>query len=137
MNSCNFVGRLTADVELKKTQNDKSVCSFTLAVKRPRVKDTTDFINFVAWNQSAEYLANYGRKGMLVEVSGTLTSRNYEDKNGNKRTAFEITVDSLGLPESHSNSQGGQVAYQTSNAPQSANTSDFEVYEDEDGELPF
>lgn len=137
MNSCNFTGRLTADPELKKTSNDKSVCSFTLAVKRPRVKDTTDFINFVAWNQSAEYLANYGRKGMLVEASGTLTSRNYEDKNGNKKTAFEVLVDSLGLLESHSNSQSGQVAYQTSNAPQSANTSDFEVYEGDDEELPF
>ena len=137
MNSCNFTGRLTADLELKKTSNDKSVCSFTLAVKRPRVKDTTDFINFVAWNQSAEYLAKYGAKGMLVEVSGTLTSRNYEDKNGNKRTAFEILVDSLGLLESHSNTQGGQSTFQTTNPSQIENMSDFEVIEDTDEELPF
>lgn len=137
MNSCNFTGRLTADPEIKKTQNDKSVCSFTLAVKRPRVKDTTDFINFVAWNQSAEYLTKYGRKGMLVEVSGTLTARNYEDKNGNKRTAFEILSDSLGLLESHSNIQSGQDTISTSNGFQSGNLSDFEVVEDVDGELPF
>ena len=137
MNSCNFVGRLTADVELKKTQNDKSVCSFTLAVKRPGVKDTTDFINFVAWNQSAEYLTKYGHKGSLVEASGKLTSRNYEDKNGNKRTAFEILVDSLGLLESQSNAQGGQSTFQTENSFQSGNMGDFEVVETEDGDLPF
>ena len=95
MNVCAFVGRLTADVELKKTQNDKSVCSFTLAVKRPGVKDTTDFINFVAWNQSAEYLAKYGHKGSLVEASGKLTSRNYEDKNGSKRKAVEVVADEV------------------------------------------
>ena len=137
MNNCAFVGRLTTDPELKKTPNDKSVCSFALAVKRPRVKDTTDFINFVAWNQSAEYLTKYGTKGMLVEVSGTLTSRNYEDKNGNKRTAFEILVDSLGLLESHSNSQGGQSTFQNENASYSANTGDFEVIDDGGEDLPF
>ena len=137
MNSCNFTGRLTSDVELKKTSTDKSVCSFTLAVKRPRVKDTTDFINFVAWNQSADYLTQYGRKGMLVEASGTLTSRNYEDKNGNKRTAVEVLIDSLGLLESHSNNQSGQVATQASSGFQSGNISDFEVVEGDNWELPF
>ena len=58
MNSINLVGRLTADPELKTTQSGISVCTFSLAVNRPRVKDTTDFINCVAWRQSAEYLCN-------------------------------------------------------------------------------
>ena len=97
MNSINLVGRVAQDLELKKTQNDISVCAFTLAVSRPKVKDVTDFINCVAWRQSAEYLCKYGVKGSMVAISGTLQTRKYEDKNGNKRTAFEVVADSLNL----------------------------------------
>ena len=100
MNSCNFVGRITTDVELKTTNSGKYVCSFSLAVNRPRVKDTTDFINIVAWNQSAEYLSKYAHKGDRISVSGVLTSRNYEDKNGNKRTAFEVVSNDVSILES-------------------------------------
>ena len=107
MNSINLVGRLCSDPELKQTQSGKSVCSFTLAVSRPRVKDTTDFINCVVWNQSAEYLTNYGRKGNLVAVTGVLTSRKYDDKDGNHRTAFEVVCDSVSLCESKDKGQGG------------------------------
>lgn len=125
MNSCNFVGRLTANPELKKTSNDISVCRFTLAVNRPKVKDTTDFINFTAWRQSAEYLTNYGHKGMLVAVSGVLTQRNYEDKDGNKRTAFEVVADSLSLCESRSNGNGENLPSANGKASQSENTASF------------
>lgn len=95
MNKIQITGRLTTDPELKTTNNDIGVCSFTLAVKRPRTKDTTDFINFTSWRQSAEYLSKYGRKGNLIGVSGTLTSRKYEDKDGNKRTTYEVQVDDV------------------------------------------
>lgn len=97
MNNISLSGRLTADPEQKTTQNGISVCSFTLAVKRPHVKDVTDFINCTAWRQSAEYLCKYGRKGDLVELAGSLQSRNYEDKSGNKRTAFDVVADFLSL----------------------------------------
>lgn len=100
MNSCNFTGRLTADLELKTTTNGTPVCSFTLAVKRPRVKDVTDFINITAYRQTAEYLSKYARKGTLIEVSGTLTSRKWEDKNGNKRTSFEVQTNEVSILES-------------------------------------
>lgn len=100
MNNCNFTGRITADLELKTTQNGTSVCSFTLAVKRPRVKDTTDFINITAFKQTAEYISKYARKGTLIEVSGVLTSRKWEDKNGNKRTTFEVLVSEASILES-------------------------------------
>ena len=100
MNNCNFTGRITADLELKTTQNGTSVCSFTLAVKRPRVKDTTDFINITAFKQTAEYISKYARKGTLIEVSGVLTSRKWEDKNGNKRTTFEVLVNEASILES-------------------------------------
>jgi single-strand DNA-binding protein len=139
MNSINLVGRLTTDPELKQTQSGKSVCSFTLAVSRPRVKDTTDFINVVAWNQSAEYLTNYGRKGNLVAVTGVLTSRKYDDKDGNHRTAFEVVCDSVSLCESRDKGQGGVSVTQTN---KSSNKGIVEpptqfVDLDNDSDLPF
>ena len=95
MNKVNLTGRLTADPELKKTQSNLSVCSFSLAVKRPHTKETTDFVSCTAWRQSAEYLSKYARKGDMIGLSGVLTSRNYEDKNGNKRTAWEVQADDV------------------------------------------
>ena len=127
MNICSFTGRLTADPELKTTNNGKSVCSFSLAVKRPHVKDTTDFINFTVWNQSAEYLCKYGSKGETVEVTGTLQSRNYEDKNGNKRTAFEVVVDSLSLIVWRSNQQATNDPTQEQNAKLDQFTADLQA----------
>ena len=93
MNHGSYVGRLTADPELKQTQNRISVCSFTLAIDRPGTRDKTDFINFVAWRQTAEFICKYFRKGQNIGVTGYLSSRQYEDKNGNQRTAFEVVVD--------------------------------------------
>ena len=121
MNSINLVGRLTADPELKTTQSGISVCTFSLAVNRPRVKDATDFINCVAWRQSAEYLCNYGRKGNLVAVSGVLTSRKYDDSNGNHRVSYEVVCDTLNLCESRSNSHVAQTPTQTTNDSQRPN----------------
>ena len=72
MNSCNFVGRLTAEIELRRTNNGKAVASYSLAVKRPRVADTTDFIEFVTWEQGAEYLAQYAKKGDVVAACGKI-----------------------------------------------------------------
>lgn len=103
MNSCNFIGRLTAEPELRRTQSGTACCSFTLAVKRPKVKDTTDFHEYVVWQQGAEYLCQYGHKGDLVGVTGYLTSRKWEDKNGNKRTSVEVTCESVELLSSKSN----------------------------------
>ena len=127
MNTCAFTGRLTADPELKTTNNGKSVCSFSLAVKRPHVKDITDFLNFTVWNQSAEYLCKYGNKGDTVEVTGTLQSRNYEDKNGNKRTAFEVVVDSLSLIVWRSNQQATANPTQEQNAKLDALAANLEA----------
>lgn len=100
MNTIALTGRLTSEVELKKTPNGVSVCSFCLAVKRPRVKDETDFINCVAWRNTAEFIAQYFHKGDKIEISGILTSRNYTDSNGNKRTVFEVVADLADFAES-------------------------------------
>lgn len=97
MNSINLIGNICNDVEMKQTNNGKAVVQFNLAVKRPRTKDVTDFIPVVVWEQSAEFLSRYAHKGSKIAVSGKLTSRQYEDKNGNKRTAYEVVCDTVEL----------------------------------------
>lgn len=129
MNQINITGRITTDPELKTVKDDIHVCSFTLAVKRPRTKDTTDFINCTAWKQSAEYLTKYAKKGNLIAVSGSLTSRKYEDKDGNKRIAWDVQAD---LVENLS-SKGEST--ESSEAKADANSPFVEVSTGE--ELPF
>lgn len=97
MNSCNIIGRLTADPELRRTGDGTPVCSYSLAVKRPGVKDTTDFIDFVTWRQGAEYLSQYGHKGDVVAATGALQPRSWTDKEGNKRKNFEVVTTSVEL----------------------------------------
>lgn len=103
MNNICLMGRLSADVELKQTQSGVSVCSFTLAVNRPNVKDTTDWINCVAWRGTAEFITRYFRKGNMIAITGVLTSRKHQDNNGNNRTAFEVVVDRAEFCESKGN----------------------------------
>lgn len=138
MNSINLVGRVAQELELKKTQSDISVCAFTLAVNRPKVKDVTDFINCVAWRQSAEYLCKYGVKGSMVAISGTLQTRKYEDKNGNKRTAFEVVADSLNLVLSPKNEFTNKDVNKNSKpATNESFGANMEFEEVTDSELPF
>lgn len=128
MNSVNLMGRLTADVDLKTTQSGISVCSFSIAVKRPNVKDTTDFINCVAWRSTAEFISKYFNKGKMIGISGVLTSRKYDDQNGNKRTAFEVVVDNACFCESKQDTQN--------TAPAPAPVANFQPIAD-DEDLPF
>ena len=97
MNSINLVGRICNELELKHTASDIAVCSFTVAVKRPRSTDKTDFLDCTAFRHSAEYISRYGSKGDTVAVNGIMTTRKYTDNNGNKRTAYEIIVNDLNL----------------------------------------
>lgn len=96
MNRVAIVGRLTKDIELKKTQSGLSVTSFTVAVNRRGGDQTADFIACVAWKQSAEYLANYGRKGSVLALEGRIQTRNYE-QNGHKVFVTEVVADSVSL----------------------------------------
>ena len=96
LNSCHFTGRFTADPELRTTQSGISVAGFSLAVQRNyKVDDEypTDFLNFVAWRGTAEFICKHFRKGNLIIVEGSLETRKYTDKEGNNRTAYEIKVD--------------------------------------------
>lgn len=126
------MGRLTADPELKQTQGGISVCSFTLAIDRPKTRDKTDFINFVAWRHTAEFICEYFRKGQKIGLTGYLTSRQFEDKNGNKRTAYEVVVDHAEFVESKKSSDGWDVSAE----PSYQNPQGFEEIPDED-DLPF
>ena len=139
MNSCNFVGRLCADPELRRTQDGTPVCSYSLAVKRPLVKDTTDFIDFVTWRQSAEYLAQYGHKGDVVAATGTLQPRSWTDKDGNKRKAFEIVTTGVELLSSKKDSQAGGNTSQRQNSYQggSHQQQNFQPIEGTDAKLPW
>ena len=136
MNSINIIGRLTNEPELRKTQSGTSCCSFTLAVKRPRAKDTTDFHNFVVWQQGAEYLCQYGHKGDLVGVTGYLTTREWTDKDGNKRKATEVTCDSVELVSSKRSSEAGGNTTTAQNKPSYAQQG-FQPIDIPDANLPF
>ncbi len=92
-------GRLVKDPELKKTQNGKSYTKFTLASKRNVKEDVSDFIDCVAWNHTADYLTQYGHKGDIVTVSGTLQTNNYEYQ-GQKRKSVEVLTGNLSLKSS-------------------------------------
>lgn len=113
MNKAQFTGRLTADPELKQTTSGVSVCSFTLAVKRPRAKDKTDFINFVAWRVNAEFVCRYFKKGDAMEVSGALTSRKYQDADGKNRVAFEVECDDISFCLTNGKAEAADATEQT------------------------
>ena len=100
MNTISITGRITKDPELRSTSSGKDVTSFVVAVDRPGVRDTTDFIPCVAWEQSARYLTTYGGKGRMVAVTGKLTQREWEDKTGQRRTTYEVLCDRVELIDS-------------------------------------
>lgn len=91
LNSVNLMGRLTADPELKKTENGTSVTRFNIAVPRDYDREQVDFITIIAWRKTAEFICQYFKKGKLILVEGRLQVRYYEDKDGvNKLTAEVI-----------------------------------------------
>lgn len=97
MNNVNLLGRITADIELKHTPSNVAVVSFALAVDRGYKNEDgtkqTDFIDIVAWRNTAEFIAKYFSKGQRMAIQGRLQTRDWEDKNGNKRKAVEVVVD--------------------------------------------
>lgn len=145
LNTVALMGRLTADPELKMTTNGIAVCSFTIAVNRTYAKSNeervADFINIVTWRGTAEFVSKYFTKGQLMAVEGSIQTRNYEDKNGNKRTAFEVVANNVHFAESKNSSSQRNTTNQF-NPPKevmsfsNASDDDFiEITNDED--LPF
>lgn len=97
MNSVNLVGRITRDIELKKTGSGKSFCGFSIAVDRN--KDEADFIPCKAWDSTAENIAKFFRRGDRIGITGVLSTRTYED-NGQKHFIMEVLVRSFDFTES-------------------------------------
>ena len=97
MNNIILMGRLTADPKLKQTPAGVFVTTFALAVDRrytPKGQDKqTDFLDCVAWSQTAEFISKHFKKGKLIAVQGSVQTRSWQDKQGNKRKAVEIVVD--------------------------------------------
>lgn len=106
MNKVVLIGRLVRDPELRTTSSQTAVATFTVAVDR-RFKSASgerqaDFINCVAWRQQAEFVGKYFSKGNRIGVIGSIQTRNWEDKDGHRRTATEVVVDEVEFVESKS-----------------------------------
>lgn len=156
LNQVALMGRLTADPELRHTPSNISVTTFTLAVNRSYVKQgaerQTDFIDIVAWRNTADFICRYFKKGQMMAVEGSIQTRTYTDKEGKNRKAFEVLADNVYFTESRSASQGGAAPssgnYEhesaASSAPQplpetgysSGDSDDFAVISGDD-DLPF
>ncbi len=99
-----LVGRLTKDIEVKKTQSGLSVATFTIAVNRRQSRDAqerqADFISCVAWRQTADFIGAYAKKGSLVGIDGRIQTRNYEGQDGKRVYVTEVLCDSCQLLES-------------------------------------
>ena len=103
LNKAILMGRLTRDPELRHTQSNMAVCSFSLAIDRGRKDQNgerqTDFIDCVAWGRQAEFVAQWFTKGSMAIVVGRIQSRRWQDQNGNNRTAIEVNCDEVSFGE--------------------------------------
>ena len=161
LNKAILMGNMVADPELKQTPAGVSVCSFRIGVQR-RFKDAngqyaSDFINIVAWRNTAEFVSKYFAKGRMAVVSGRLQIRNWNDKDGNKRRSAEVVADNVYFGDSKRDGAAGgfdqtygqpaysqpafnqQPAYGSfdQGMPGPAPASDFAMLEDDHDQLPF
>ena len=137
MNTCNFTGRLTKDPELKNTQSNKKYVLFCLAVDGIKDKDgnkTADFVDFIAWNKSAEIIAQYARKGSKLGISGRLHTT-INEVNGEKRKYTEIVVNEFDLLDPKPKDQTDQA--ETTEAAPAEETTTQEIVDETPQELPF
>lgn len=144
LNCAVIMGRLTADPELRTTSTNLSVVSFTVAVDRSYQRQgqekQTDFINVVAWRQTADFVSKYFRKGQMIAVQGSIQTRSYEDRNGNKRTAVEIVADNVSFCGSKAESGSAGNAFSGASASasyQNTGSEDFSDIADVEDDLPF
>ena len=170
LNHIVLMGRLTRDPELRRTANGVAVASFTLAVDRDfaaaGAEKETDFIDIVAWRNTAEFVSKYFTKGRMAVVCGRLQIRNWNDKEGNKRRSAEVIADNVYFGDSKRDNNSGDNGYSAPSygnpppapannygyaapapannygysapaAPAPAPASDFAMIEDDDSQLPF
>ena len=132
LNNITIQGRLIADPEYRQTQNGKDVTTFTLACTRDYDREQTDFVSCVAWGGTAQFIYKYFHKGQLAIAAGRLQSRKWEDRNGQKRTSWDVVADHVyfceGKRDSGEGYSAGEPQYSQPKAP--------DVVADEE-ELPF
>ena len=138
LNKIFIMGRLTRDPELRRTQSGKAVTSFSLAVDRDfkgqNGEKETDFIEVVAWKNTAEFVAKHFTKGRMAVVEGRLQIRNWTDKDGNKRNTAEVVADNVYFGDSKKeDSKKADSTAPSYNAP----SNQFAEIDDDDGDLPF
>ena len=150
LNKVVLAGRITADPELKQTPSGVSVLSFTIAVNRSYVSKNNeqaerqaDFINFVAWRTTSEFISKYFRKGSAICITGSIQTRTWNDNNGNKRYATEVVADEAMFVESRNSENVGGQSFTTDaygSAPSySSNVGTAPNFEEHntDDDLPF
>ena len=158
LNVVAIMGRLARDPEMRQTTTGKNVASFRIACDRGRRdangQSVADCIDIVAWRSQAEFVSKYFQKGSLIAIDGSIQTRQYQDKNGNNRTAFEIVANNINFAGPKNSNAGGGANYQNS-APSyqnaaparpaaveaapsysAGNADDFAVIDDSD-DLPF
>ena len=144
MNSVNLTGRLGRDPELKTTNSGKSVTSISIAVQDG--KDRTYWLPIVAWEKTADFICRYFRKGDGIEITGKVTERKYEDRDGNKRSVVEVVAMNVGFPQGKSSTENGaEIGYSASNVTHgnfsgSGRNAAYSAAADvsvDDGDLPF
>ena len=155
LNVVAIMGRLVADPELRTTTNGANVCTFRIACERsytPKGQQRqADFVDIVAWGKTAEFICKFFQRGSMIAIDGSLKTRNYQDKQGNKRTAVEVLANNISFagakaadkPAARDFDQQTQTytheAKTAQRAPQPAQTQgmdDFSVISDTD-DLPF
>lgn len=159
LNHIVLMGRLTRDPELRRTASGVAVATFSIAVDRDFASSATgeketDFIDIVAWRNTAEFVSKYFAKGRMAVVSGRLQIRNWNDKEGNKRRSAEVIADNIYFGDSKRDNNGdngysapsygtppaapaNNYGYTAPAAPAPAPVSDFAMIEDDDSQLPF
>ena len=143
INNCTIMGRITADLEPRQTNSGISVLNFTVAVDRryqaQGEEKKTDFIDCVAWRNTADFISKYFGKGQMIAIVGEIQTDTYSDKDGNKRKKTEISVNNAsfcgGKQETSQNDENPTQANFVSPSP--ASPQDIEFTEVDDDELPF
>ena len=142
LNNITLMGRLVRDPEMRRTQSNKAVASFSMAVERDfndqaTGEKATDFIDLVAWGNTAEFLGKYFIKGQMICVKGRLQTRTWEDRDNNKRKAVEVVAEHIYFADSKKESAGASSG--ANRAPVNADpfAGEFTVVNSGDDDLPF
>ena len=139
LNKVITMGRITKDIELRRTGSGVAVASFSIAVDRDFGKNEagekeTDFFDCVAWRQTAEFVSKHFGKGRMIVIAGSLQARSWTDKDGNKRKTVEIVADNVYFGDSKTKDDGYTGFVPSKDVPQASN---FAMLDDDDAQLPF